>query len=74
MTLKNYFLLSVGIFVLAVAALRHLPMPILPFVMILLVGETLLGFQVEHHKVRRLLLALFNVPKHHVPPSETRQV
>ena len=74
MTLRNYFLLSVGIFVLAVAALRSLPFPILPFVLILLAGETLLGFQVEDHKVGRLLSALFSAPKRHVPPSATRHV
>jgi hypothetical protein len=73
MTLKNYFLLSVAFFVLTVGALRHLPIPILPFVLILLIGETLLGFQVEDHKVGRLLVALFNVPKQHMPPSDARR-
>ena len=74
MTLKNYFLSSVGIFVLAVGALRYLPIPILPFVLILLIGETLLGFQVEDHKVGRLLAALFNVRKQHMPPSVARRI
>lgn len=63
MTLKNYFLLSAGIFVLAIMALRYVPIPMLPFVLIVLVGETLLGFQVEDHKVGRLLSALFSAPK-----------
>jgi hypothetical protein len=65
MSLKNYFLLSVGIFVLAVAGLHYLPIPVLPFVVILLVGETLLGFQVEDHRVPRLLRQLFSGPKRH---------
>jgi hypothetical protein len=72
MTLRNYFLLSVGIFVLAVAGLRYLPIPILPFVLIILIGETLLGFQVEDHKVGRLLLGFLNTSKHHAPPSAMR--
>ncbi len=72
MTLRNYFLLSVGIFVLAIAGLHYLPIPVLPFVLIILVGETLLGFQIEDHKVGRMLLRLFNAPKHHAPPSDTR--
>ena len=73
MTLRNYFLLSAGIFVLALAALRHLPIPILPFVLILLVGETLLGFQVEDHRVGRVLSTFFTAPKHHVLPPNTRR-
>ncbi len=65
MTLKIYFLLSVGIFVLAVAGIHYLPIPVLPFVIILLVGETLLGFQVEDHRVPRLLGQLFGGSKRH---------
>jgi hypothetical protein len=63
MSLKNYFLLSVGIFAVAVAGIHHLPIPLLPFVVILLVGETLLGFQVEDHRVQRLLGQLFGGSK-----------
>lgn len=74
MTLKNYFVLSTGIFVLAVLALRHLPLPMFPFVLILLVGETLLGFQVENHRVGRLLSALFSGPKRNAPNADTRRV
>ena len=65
MSLKNYFLVSVGIFVLAVAGLHYLPIPVLPFAIILLAGETLLGFQVEDHRVPRLLGQLFSGSKHH---------
>lgn len=64
MTLQKYFLVSVGIFVLAIAGIHYLPIPILPFVIILLIGETLLGFQVEDHRVPRLLAGLFSVSKH----------
>jgi len=65
MSLKNYFLLSVGIFVLAVAGIHYLPIPVMPFVVILLVGETLLGFQIEDHRVPRLLGQFFGGPKRH---------
>ena len=63
MSLKNYFLWSVGIFVLIVAGIDYLPIPVLPFAIILLVGETLLGFQVEDHRVPRLLGQLFGGAK-----------
>ena len=65
MSLKNYFLWSVGIFVLAVAGIHYLPIPVLPFVIILVMGETLLGFQVEDHRVPRVLGQLFSGPKRH---------
>jgi hypothetical protein len=68
-TLKNYFLVSVGIFVLAMADIHYFPIPVLPFVTILLAGETLLGFQVEHHRVPRLLAELFSVSKHARPQT-----
>ena len=71
MTLKKYFLLSVGIFVLAIAGIHYLPIPILPFVIILLVGETLLGFQIEDHRVPRVLAELFTVSKHSGPETGT---
>ncbi len=65
MSLKNYFLVSVGIFVLAIVGLHYLPIPVLPFVIIMLIGETLLGFQVEDHRVPRLLGQLFSGSKRH---------
>jgi hypothetical protein len=74
MTLRHYSLLSAGIFVAVVAAVHYLSIPILPFALILLVGETLLGFQVEDHKVSRLLAALFRAPRHHAPAADSRHV
>jgi hypothetical protein len=65
MPLRHYFLLSVGILVLVVAAVHSLAIPILPFALIVLFGETLLGFQVEDHKVPRLLAAIFRAPTQH---------
>jgi hypothetical protein len=74
MTLKQYFLVSAGVFVLVVAAVHYLSVPILPFALILLAGETILGFQVQDGRVARLLTALFRAPKHHVPPAEPKHL
>ena len=63
MDLKHYFPLSVGVFLLLVLTTRYLGVPLLPFAIILLAGETLLGFQVEDHKVPRLLGKLFGAFK-----------
>lgn len=63
MTLKRYFLLSVAAFIVVVVAARYFSVPVLPFAALLLTGETLLGFQVEDHKVPRSLKQLFTVGK-----------
>lgn len=63
MTVKRYFPISAGIFVLVVALAYHFSVPIGPFAAILLVGETLLGFQLEDHKVPRTLKQVFTVHK-----------
>jgi len=55
MTLKHYFPISVAVFVLAVVAAHSFAVPVAPFALILLVGETLLGFQVEDHKAARFV-------------------
>jgi hypothetical protein len=55
MKLRYYFPLSVAIFAVVLGALYRLPVPLLPFALILLAGETLVGFQLEDHKVPRLL-------------------
>lgn len=60
MTLKRYFEISVAVFVLVVAAAIYFHVPVLPFAVILLTGETLLGFQVEDHKAGRFLKAIFH--------------
>lgn len=53
MSLKHYFWLSVAVFLGVVALAVYYSAPIGPFAAILLVGETLLGFQLEDHKVPR---------------------
>lgn len=64
MTLKLYFPISVGLFVAVTAAGYFSSVPVMPLAVILLAGETLLGFQLEEHKVPRTLLKLFRPPKH----------
>ncbi len=64
MTLKQYFPISVGVFALVVAGAVYFNVPILPFAVILLAGETLLGFQIEDHKAARFVKELFRGPAH----------
>ena len=58
MTLKHYFPLSVAVFVLVVTTAALLGAPVLPFAVILLTGETLLGLQIEDHKAGRFVKAI----------------
>lgn len=60
MTLRQYFPLSIAVFVLVIALAAVFHVPILPFALILLTGETLLGFQIEDHKAARFLKAVFH--------------
>ena len=66
MRLKHYFPISVGFFALVVAAAQYSSVPIAPVAVILLIGETLLGLQMEDYKVPRFLAAIFRPakPKH----------
>ena len=59
MTLRQYVPLSIAVFVLVFAAARSLDVPFAPFALILLFGETLLGFQVEDHRVPRFFKSVF---------------
>ena len=65
MTVKTYFPISVSVFVVVIAAAIHFNVPTAPFAAILLVGETLLGFQLEDHKVAKSLKQIFAAPKPH---------
>lgn len=64
MTLKQYFPISVAVFVLVVAAAVYFNVPILPFAVILLAGETLLGFEIDDHKAARFMKELFRRSAH----------
>jgi len=59
MALRQYFPLSLAVFVLVFAIARYFSVPFAPFAVILLAGETLLGFQMEDHKAARFLKAIF---------------
>jgi hypothetical protein len=54
MVLRQYFPLSVGLFVLVILAAHFFKVPVLPFAVVLLVGETLLGFELEDHRVAKV--------------------
>jgi hypothetical protein len=69
MSLRLYVPLSVGVFVLVVAAAHYVSFPIMPFALILLFGETLFGFELEDHKIPRLLAAIFRAPKRRTDTS-----
>ena len=64
MALRHYFPISVGVFVLVVAMARYFAMPVMPFAVIVLAGETLLGFQLEDHRVSNFLKEMFRPPRH----------
>jgi hypothetical protein len=64
MTLRNYIPISIGVFVLTMAIARYFAMPLLPFAVILLGGETLLGFALEEGRVPNFLRELFRPPRH----------
>lgn len=63
MTLKQYVPLSILVLMLVIAATLYFNVPPWPFVLILLAGETLLGFQLEDGKVPRFLAEIFGHPK-----------
>jgi hypothetical protein len=65
MLLRQYFPISVGVFVLVSLTARYFAVPVLPFVVVLLAGETLLGFELEDHKVGRLVGGLLRSLKSH---------
>jgi len=64
MTLKTYFPLSVLMFLALVVGLHYSPVPVAPFAIIFLAAETLIGFELEDHRVPKFLKELFRPPKH----------
>jgi hypothetical protein len=55
MTLKRYFPISVAAFILIIVGAYYTSLPVIPFIVLALFGETLLGFQFEDHKALRFL-------------------
>jgi hypothetical protein len=68
MPLKYYVPISIGVFILAILVARYLSLPVVPFALILLVGETLIGLQVEHQKVSNFLEDLLRAMKSSAKP------
>jgi hypothetical protein len=64
MKLRNYFPISVGVFLMLIGAVHFLAFPVLPFAVLILFGETLLGFQVENHKVQHWVDDLWKAIRH----------
>ncbi|HML15600.1 MAG TPA: hypothetical protein VK419_01190 [Bryobacteraceae bacterium] len=60
MTLKQYVPISVAVLAVVVAGAMYFGVPALPFVLIILAGETLVGFQLEDGRVPRFLAELFH--------------
>jgi hypothetical protein len=52
MILRQYFPISVGLFVIVILTAHYLAVP---FAIVLLAGETLLGFELEDHKVAHVV-------------------
>jgi hypothetical protein len=55
MPLKHYIPISIGVFVLVILTARYHSVPIAPFALVLLVGETIIGLQLEDQRISRLL-------------------
>lgn len=55
MSLKHYVPISVGVFALVLLTARYYSVPIAPFALVLLVGETIIGLQLENQRVFRFL-------------------
>jgi len=69
MPLKHYIPISIGVFVLVLLTAHHYSVPIAPFALVLLVGETMIGLQLEDQRVSRFLEDLMQAfksnPKSH---------
>ena len=68
MLLKQYIPISIGVFVLVLLAARYYSVPIAPFALVLLVGETIIGLQLEDQKVARFLEDLVRALKSNPKP------
>ena len=58
MPLKHYIPISIGVFALVILTAHYYSVPVAPFAIVLLVGETILGLQLEDQKIFRFLEAL----------------
>lgn len=69
MNLKEYVPISIGVFVAVVLMARYLGIPVAPWALVLILGETIIGLQVENQRVLHFLEDLFRAfkatPRHH---------
>jgi len=65
MDLKHYVPISVGVFAAVILATRFFGVPFAPFAFVLLIGETIIGLQLEYGKVSRFLEDLASALKPH---------
>ena len=63
MRIKYYVPLSIAFFLFVVELARHFVVPVAPFAIPLLFAETLLGFQLEDHKIGNMVAALLRPSK-----------
>jgi len=66
--LKHYIPISIGVFALVLLTARYYSVPIAPFALVLLVGETIIGLQLEDQKVSRFLEDLVRALKANPKP------
>ena len=69
MDLKHYVPISIGVFAAFIAATHYFGVPFAPFALVLLIGETIIGLQLENQRVSRFLENLagaFKPRPHHV--------
>jgi hypothetical protein len=55
MDLKHYVPISIGVFAAVILTTRLFGVPFAPFAFVLLVGETIIGLQLEDQRVSRFL-------------------
>lgn len=69
MNLKQYVPISIGVFIAVVLIARYLGIPVAPWALILILGETIIGLQAENQRVLHFLEDLFRAfkttPRHH---------
>ncbi|HSP69803.1 MAG TPA: hypothetical protein VLN48_18900 [Bryobacteraceae bacterium] len=68
MPLKQYVPISLGVFALVILTARYYSVPVAPFALVLFVGETIIGLQLEDQKIFRFLEELARSLKSNLTP------
>ena len=63
MTLKHYIPTSIAIFATVILTARYFAVPAAPFALVLVLGETLIGLQMEDQRIGRFLEDLWSAVK-----------